>query len=107
MLCVSLCQGKEVQKTYMDAYKLARPIFNGIAPDVPACEARIDSKVNAVPSACLWCWSLLRHLWHYDLVSAFDNSGADHRASVYCHADASFSISLFPELPETLTLNAH
>lgn len=43
-------QGKGVHVAYMDVYKLARPVFNGPGPDLPACEARISSKVPSLPS---------------------------------------------------------
>lgn len=32
----------------MDVYKLARPIFNGVGAEVPACEVGIGSKVLSV-----------------------------------------------------------
>lgn len=78
----ALCpQGKGVHNSYMDVYKLTRPVFNGIDPDMPACEARISSKVPSLPSDNSLCKLLCSHAHRLNILSTITSiaqrQGAD------------------------------
>lgn len=68
-------QGKGVHNSYMDVYKLARPVFNGIDADMPACEARISSKVPSLPSDKSLCKLLV-----------FSRAQTEHTVNNHQHA---------------------